>query len=120
MNKNISREITALTQNDCFTIFSKLKKEFNFPLHYHEEFELSNKGILFSQETIRAIYPSIETLNQKSGFDSVITIINILHNLSISRNLKILSGYGFNNDMPFNFNSRRIENIFEYKNKNYD
>lgn len=61
-------------------------------------FKLSNKGILFSQETIRAIYPRIETLNQKSGFDSVMAIINILHDLSISRNLKNLSGYGFNND----------------------
>ena len=41
MNKNIVREITPLTQNDCFTIFSRIKKEFNFPLHYHEEFELN-------------------------------------------------------------------------------
>jgi hypothetical protein len=41
MNKNIVREITPLTQNECFTIFSRVKKEFNFPLHYHEEFELN-------------------------------------------------------------------------------
>src|SRR6516225_1036626 len=41
MNKDIMREITPLTQNDCFTIFSKEKKEFSFPLHYHDEFELS-------------------------------------------------------------------------------
>ena len=38
---NIYREITPLTQNDCFTIFSRTKKEFNFPLHYHDEFELN-------------------------------------------------------------------------------
>ena len=41
MNKNIVREITPLTQNDCFTIFSRVKKEFNFPLHYHDEYELN-------------------------------------------------------------------------------
>ena len=35
------REITPLTQNDCFTIFSRVKKEFNFPLHYHDEYELN-------------------------------------------------------------------------------
>src|SRR5277367_2071878 len=41
MNTNIIREITPLTQNDCFTIFSRVKKEFTFPLHYHEELELN-------------------------------------------------------------------------------
>jgi hypothetical protein len=38
---NIIKEITPLTQNDCFTIFSRVKSEFNFPLHFHEEFELN-------------------------------------------------------------------------------
>jgi AraC-like DNA-binding protein len=197
MNKNIVKEITPLTQNDCFTIFSRVKKEFNFPLHYHEEyelnliinakgarrivgdhidqiddlelvligpslshawfthncksgdikevtiqwhkdlfdekflrrnqlsfirkmFELSNKGILFSKETIQAIYPRIETLNQKSGFDSVMALINILHDLSISRNIRTLSEASFNSDVQFSYNSRRIEKAFEYMNKNYD
>src|ERR1700750_244181 len=41
MSANIIREITPLTQNDCFTIFSRVKKEFTFPLHYHEELELN-------------------------------------------------------------------------------
>ena len=41
MNTDLVREITPLTQNDCFTIFSRVKKEFTrFPLHYHEELEL--------------------------------------------------------------------------------
>ncbi|QCR22124.1 AraC family transcriptional regulator [Pontibacter sp. SGAir0037] len=37
----IYREITPLTENDCFTIFSRQKQEFTFPLHYHDEFELN-------------------------------------------------------------------------------
>jgi AraC-like DNA-binding protein len=37
----IIKEITPLTLNDCFTVSSRLKKNFSFPLHYHEEFELS-------------------------------------------------------------------------------
>lgn len=41
MPKNIVREITPLTQRDCFTIFSKYKPEFDFPLHNHEEMELN-------------------------------------------------------------------------------
>jgi hypothetical protein len=35
------REITPLTQYDCFTVFARNKKIFDFPLHYHEEFELN-------------------------------------------------------------------------------
>src|SRR5262245_56530114 len=41
MFKDVFREITPLTSNDCFTIFSRKKTEFNFPLHAHEEMELN-------------------------------------------------------------------------------
>jgi AraC-like DNA-binding protein len=196
MNANLMREITPLTQNDCFTIFSRVKKEFNFPLHYHEEYELnliinakdakrivgdhidnidalelvlvgpnlghawfthhckseeireitiqwhkdlfddkmlrrnqlsfirsllerSSKGILFSKETIQTLTPRILSLNQKNGFDSVLELMSILHDLSTSRNMRTLSDVTFNNDQ-FNYNSRRIEKAFEYMNNNYD
>ncbi len=191
------REITPLTQNDCFTIFSRVKSAFNFPLHYHDEYELnlilnakgakrivgdhvdeidnlelvlvgpnlshawfthnckspeikevtiqwhkdlfdekfllrnqlsfirkmfevSNRGILFSKETIESIAPRITTLNQKTGFDSVMALINILHDLSTSRNVRTLSESSFHSDVQFSYNSRRIEKAFEYMNKNYD
>jgi AraC-like DNA-binding protein len=39
--QKILREITPLTQSDCFTIFARSKKEFDFPLHFHEEYELN-------------------------------------------------------------------------------
>ncbi|MGV3705845.1 MAG: AraC family transcriptional regulator [Arcticibacter sp.] len=190
------KEITPLTSNDCFTIFSRVKKEFNFPLHFHEEFELnlilnakgakrivgdhidviddielvlvgsnlnhawfthqcksdeitevtiqwhkdlfddkllkrnqlrlirqmlerSMKGIAFSAETIRNISPRILTLNQKNGFDSVMELISILHDLSSSRNMRTLSDSSFS-DFHQPSNSRRIEKAFEYLNNNYD
>jgi AraC-like DNA-binding protein len=190
------REITPLTQNDCFTIFSRVKREFSFPLHYHEEMELnlilnakgarrivgdhidsiedlelvlvgpnvyhawfthqcrseeirevtiqwhkdliedkllrrnqlsfirsmlerSQKGILFSRETIKAVMPRLLSLNQKSGFDSVLELLSILHDLSTSRNMRTLSDGSFTNQ-HYTFNSRRIEKAFEYMNTNYD
>jgi len=196
MSTNIIREITPLTQNDCFTIFSRVKKEFTFPLHYHEELELnliinakgarrivgdhiesiddlelvlvgpnlyhawfthqckseeirevtiqwhkdlfddkllrrnqlsfirsmverSQKGILFSKETAAALAPRILSLNQKNGFDSVLELMSILHDLSISRNMRTLSDVSFTNE-HFTYNSRRIEKAFEYMNNNYD
>lgn len=192
---NILREITPLTQSDCFTLFSRSKKQFDFPLHYHEEYELnlilnaknakrivgnhihiiddlelvfvgpnlshawfthecksqeiievtiqfhkdfldetllrrnqlsfirnlferSNKGIAFSRETIKRIKPRILELSQKNGFDSVLELLSILHDLSISRNMLTLSDAAFNNQQA-NYNSRRIEKVFEYLNLNY-
>ena len=41
MHDSILREITPLTQSDCFTYFYRAKSEFDFPLHYHDEVELN-------------------------------------------------------------------------------
>ena len=196
MKKNLLREITPLTQSDCFTLFSRVKSAFDFPLHYHEEFELnfiqhakgakrvvgdhmeeidelelvlvgsnlqhawfthrcrspeireitiqfhkdlfdekllrrnqlsfiksmfdkSSRGILFSKETILSLAPRIIELNQKHGFDSVLELMSILHDLSISRNMRILSDLSFTTE-HFTYNSRRVERTFEHMNKNFD
>ncbi|TZF86030.1 helix-turn-helix transcriptional regulator (plasmid) [Pedobacter sp. BS3] len=195
-NPAITKEITPLTQNDCFTLFSRVKKEFNFPLHYHEEFELnlivnaqgakrivgdhieviddmelvlvgpnlphawftheckseciteitiqwhrdlidekllkrnqlhfmkkmferSAKGITFSRETIESIAPRILSLDKKSGFDSVISLLLILHDLSTSRGMSSLSDAGFT-EANVSYSSRRIDKAFDYMNTNYD
>lgn len=192
----IYREITPLTQNDCFTMFSRVKQEFNFPLHYHEDFELnfisnaagakrvvgdhvellddlelvlvgsnlphgwfthqceskeikeitiqfhqdlfdstflqrnqlsfiralldrSAKGISFSRETKEAFLPRVEQLTQKSGFDSVLELLSILHDLSVSRNMRTLSNSSFTTDQ-FSHHSRRIKQAFLYMQSNYD
>jgi AraC-like DNA-binding protein len=197
MKSTLLREITPLTQNDCFTLFSRMKSEFDFPLHYHEEFELnfiqnaknarrvigdhiedidelelvlvgsnlqhawfthncksgeireitiqfhkdlfdekllrrnqlsfirtmlekSLRGILFSKETTQQLAPRIIELNQKQGFDSVLELMSILHDLSISRNMRILSDASFNNTEQYTYNSRRIEKTLEYMNQNFD
>ena len=190
------REITPLTPGDCFTIFSRVKEKFDFPLHYHEEYEhnliinakgakrvvgghieviddlelvldgpnvyhawfthqcqsksitevtiqfhkdlfddkflrrnqlsfvknmieRSQRGILFSPETIATLKDRITSLNKKSGFDSVLELLSILHDLSISRNMKTLSDSSFSNEQ-FHYNSRRIEKVFEYMNSHYN
>lgn len=196
MKKNLLREITPLTQSDCFTLFSRVKTAFDFPLHYHEEFELnfiqhardarrivgdhmediddielvlvgpnlqhawfthhcksreiseitiqfhkdlfddkllrrnqlsfikamfekSSRGILFSRDTMLALAPRIIELNRKQGFDSVLELMSILHDLSISRNMRILSDLSFTPE-HFTYNSRRVERTFEHMNSNFD
>jgi AraC-like DNA-binding protein len=195
MHNNIMREITPLTSSDCFTIFTRVKSEFDFPLHCHEELELnfimnakgakrvigdhiaeiddmelvlvgsglphvwhthkctskeireitiqfhkdlfdekllrrnqlsfvrnllekSAKGILFSRQTIQQIAPRLTLLSQKQGFDSVLELFSILHDLSISRNMHTLSGSTFNN-VELSYNSRRIEKAVEYMSQSF-
>lgn len=195
MYDNIMREITPLTSSDCFTIFSRVKSEFDFPLHCHEELELnfimnakgakrvigdhigeidnlelvlvgsnlphvwqthkckskeikevtiqfhkdlldekflrrnqmsyiskmlerSAKGILFSVETTRMLADRFLALNQKHGFDSVLELLSILHDLSVSRNMRTLSDTTFSS-AELSYNSRRIEKVLDYMNQNF-
>lgn len=43
MNKlaEIQREITPLTPGDCLLVFDRLKSKFDFPVHFHPEYELN-------------------------------------------------------------------------------
>lgn len=196
MSTKLLREITPLTPSDCFSVFSRRKKDFDFPLHFHEEFELnfiqnaagakrvigdhveeigdtelvlvgsnlqhgwfthkckgkiieeitiqfhrdlfddkflqrnqmsfirnlfqkSSRGVLFSKETALAIMPRIKQLTQKHGFDSVLELMSILHDLSTSRNIRTLSDVSFNKETT-SYNSRRIEKIMAYVNSNFN
>ncbi|ULQ56595.1 AraC family transcriptional regulator [Flavihumibacter rivuli] len=196
MNDKLLKEITPLTQSDCFTLFSRVKDKFDFPLHYHEEYELnfimngqgarrvigdhmeeieelelvlvgpnlqhawfthkctsreikevtiqfhkdlfdekllkrnqlsflrsmlerSSRGILFSKETTRQLANRLLNLNQKHGFDSVLELFSILHDLSTSREIRLLSDPSFHAPETLSFNSRRIELTYEYINQNF-
>ncbi len=82
--------------------------------------EKSVRGILFSQETIKLIQPRINKLTQKQGFDSVLDFMSILHDLSLSRNMRLLSNLPPSNAKKINYNNERIENAIDYMDKNYD
>ena len=38
---NIQREITPLSQGDCLLVFDRVKSQFDFPVHFHPEFEIN-------------------------------------------------------------------------------
>jgi transcriptional regulator GlxA family with amidase domain len=82
--------------------------------------ERSARGILFSKETALQVAPRLQELNQKHGFDSVLELISILHDLSTSRHMRILSDASFNNTDQVSYNSRRIEKAHEFMNQNFD
>ncbi|WP_422350938.1 AraC family transcriptional regulator [Flagellimonas sp.] len=39
--KNVHREITPLAPEDSFLVFDRLKQDFDFPVHFHPEYELN-------------------------------------------------------------------------------
>lgn len=41
MSEHIHREITPLKENDCFLIFDRERYLFDFPIHFHPEFEIN-------------------------------------------------------------------------------
>ncbi|HHU99411.1 MAG TPA: AraC family transcriptional regulator [Bacteroidales bacterium] len=197
IHDNILREITPLTQSDCFTYFYRTKSEFDFPLHYHDEIELnfirnakgakriigdhveeignlelalvgpelphgwfgtgfapnqveevtiqfhkdffdekflqknqlnfirdmlrrSLRGIVFSTETTARLEPRIVSLGKRQGFDSVLELLSILHDLSISRDYRLCSDSGFSDTEVFNYNSRRIEKVMEFIHSSFE
>jgi len=40
MNRCIIKEVSTLTENDCFAIFPRLKDNLDAPMHFHSNFEL--------------------------------------------------------------------------------
>ncbi|CAL2061267.1 AraC family transcriptional regulator [Tenacibaculum sp. 190524A05c] len=194
MNKNIHREITQLSPSDSFLVYYRVKDEFDFPLHFHPEYELNfihkgkgvrrvigdhmgeigdyelvlvgpnlphcwelhnctNKeiheitihihsdlldekllsrrvfksirdmlnrsihGISFSEKTIKELMPRLMELPKTSGIDYFLEFISILHDLSNSRNQKLLST-SFSNYNDFE-NSGKIKKVYEFVQNNF-
>lgn len=60
--KKVHREITPLSNEDSFLVFDRKKEEFDFPIHFHPEFELNfikdGKGVR------RVVGDSIEDIEE--------------------------------------------------------
>ena len=109
------RELTIQFHKDLFEDRFLRKNQLSF---IKTMFEKSQRGILFSHETIERLQPRILALGQKNGFDSVLELLSILHDLSTSRNIRTLSDSSSNQEQ-LHYNSRRIEKVFEYMNAHY-
>src|SRR5690606_7912664 len=196
MNNNAVKEVTPLRETECFTVFYREKEKFDFPYHYHEEYELNmmlhasgaqrivaakvdeiddlelvltgptlphgwfnhrctsknivevtiqwhkdlfseqflNKnqlnfikrmlqraqyGIRFSRETVEQMASEILNLHKTVGFDSVIKLMLILRDLSVSKDTALLVEGDMLLDKTMSFRSRRLDAAFEFMNKNF-
>jgi AraC-like DNA-binding protein len=114
-----SREIQETTIQFHKDLFDEKMLRRN-QLHFIKAmFEKSNHGILFSKATTKTISARLKELKLKQGFDSVLELLSILHDLSTSRNIQLLSDASFSNIKP-SYKSRRVEKAMEYMYYNYD
>ncbi|MCY4778429.1 AraC family transcriptional regulator [Sphingobacterium sp. UT-1RO-CII-1] len=197
MNYQAIKEVTPLREAECFTVFYREKEKFDFPYHYHGEYELNmvlhakgaqriigdnvkeiddldlvlvgpnlphgwfnhrcksekivevtiqwnedlfseqflNKnqlnfikqllqsaqfGVEFSKETIKKIVPEILSLHKTSGFASVIKLMLILSDLSVSQSMSLLVEGNKLVGKRLNLRSRRLDVAFEFMNKNFE
>jgi AraC-like DNA-binding protein len=196
MSRSILKESPPLTKADCFSIYARFKTEFNFPVHYHEEYELnfienasgvrrivgssieeidnfelvlvgpniphawftykcksesifeitiqfhrdlfheiflkrnqlnfirnlferSLKGVSFSRRTVERVAPRLKALAEKEGFESVLDLMAVLHELSLSPDSRTLSDdITYNTELIYN-DSERVEKVVAFINENF-
>ena len=76
-------------------------------------------GISFPKETISGVTEKLLNLKQKSHFDAVLDLLFVLHKLSVSSSMRLLSDMGFSPEkLPYK--SRRLEHVFEFMHTNYE
>ena len=196
MSRSILKESPPLTKADCFSLYARYKTEFNFPVHYHEEYELnfienargvrrvvgssmeeiddlelvlvgpniphawftykcksesifeitiqfhrdlfhevflkrnqlnfirnlferSLKGVSFSRRTIERVAPRLKDLAEKEGFESVLDLMAVLNELSLSPDSRTLSDdITYNTELIYN-DSERVEKVVAFINENF-
>ena len=114
-----SREFTEITIQFHKDLFDDKLLRRNQLSFIRNMLERSARGILFSDSTASMIMPRLMKLSQQQGFDSVLELLSILHDLSVSRNMHTLSDASFSN-AELSYNSRRIEKAMEYMNLNFN
>ncbi|MDR1718673.1 MAG: AraC family transcriptional regulator [Dysgonamonadaceae bacterium] len=194
--QGILREVTPLSEKDCFYLIERMKSEFTYPIHIHPEFEInyienaknaqrivgdsieeiddlelvlitganlehawinrncrskqikeitiqfhedlfSNQltknqfnsirtmfdrakhGLLFSRATIEAIKPKLLALvEEKNGFYSLLKLTEIMYDLSMDNEARVLSSCSFSNTDEIN-DSRIVKKALTYLQENY-
>ncbi|NOR27037.1 MAG: helix-turn-helix domain-containing protein [Lutibacter sp.] len=81
-------------------------------------FEKAKKGILFNGDTKTKVGPKIEVLLNKKGMERIIGFLEILKDLSFSKNYTLLNVDGFAFEVEPQDN-RKIDIIFEFVSENF-
>jgi len=109
-------EITIQFHKDLFLESLLNKRQFHSVAVMLEN---AKKGVVFSRKVIENVKDRLNSLSDKeSGFYSVIELLNILYELSIDENSRILCSCTFANKDDSS-ESRRIQKVVNYLHANY-
>ena len=81
-------------------------------------FKRAKRGILFNPVVKKKVGPKIENLVNYQGFEKVIMFLNVLHELAISDDYRILNTEGFDFETEPQ-NAAKIDMIYKYVNNNF-
>jgi len=80
MHKNIHREITQLKPLDSFLVFDRVKDNFDFPIHFHPEYELN---FIHNGEGVRRIIG--DHMQEIDSVELVLVGPNLIHGWELHR-----------------------------------
>lgn len=110
-------EIMIQFHKDMYSIQMLQKKQFH---SIAVMLENAKKGVVFSREAIIKIKPKLERISKlDSGYYSVIDLYLILYELSLDKNMRVLSSSTFCDVTEDSSESRRIQKIVNYLKLNF-
>ena len=110
------REITIHFSKDLFSD-AFLAKTHMQPLH--DLFNRADVGVAFGMKTIMRVYDRLnELVNMEPGFYSVMKFFELMYELSISSDYKLLSSSAFAH-VSMTTDSRRVQKVKEYIDSHY-
>ncbi len=74
MELNVHREITALSPEDCFIVYNRPVDSFNFPIHFHPEYELN---LIYNGKGVRRVIG--DHLGETDEVELVLVGSNLVH-----------------------------------------
>jgi len=108
-------EISIQFPEDLFSEEFLGKNQLNF---IHKLFQMASLGVSFSPKTVKNICPKLLSMKEKKGFASFLSLLSILHELSIAPDSQVLSTEVFVPE-PASAGSRRIDSAYAFMKANY-
>lgn len=114
-NENITL-LTTLFHKDLFNEKFLNRNQMYF---IKKMFEKAERGIIFSKKTALQLTGKLNNLKQTHDFDSILDLMFILHQLSLSKDIRIISNSLFNKNDADLHQTNRISAAIEYINRNF-
>jgi AraC-like DNA-binding protein len=110
-------EVTIQFHRDLFDTKFLQRNQMSF---IKNMFERSLKGILFSKQTTKKLMPRLLGLTSKKGFETVLEMMSIFHELSTSEKMRTLSDAKYVGTESITYPNWRIELIMRHLGDHFD